>query len=154
MVNEPSVFELSRFDCIFVIICFKRFLGDGDLGQRLLRYSLNLNSFDYECHERELNTFGRLSAIFFLKRDNFCDFLFAFLHSKPRLKKKILTELPPLKVYPFPLNLDVKFSLARLNPLLARRDYVPEELMLSPSRLPRRLSASALAQCLSFQRYA
>ena len=40
------------------------------------------------------------------------------------------------------------------NPFLARRDYVPGELMLSPSRWRRRLSASALAQCLSFQRCA
>ena len=37
--------------------------------------------------------------------------------------------------------------------LLARRDFVPGELMLSPRRWRRHLSvsASALAQCLSFQ---
>ena len=34
---------------------------------------------------------------------------------------------------------------------LASRDYVPGELMLSPKRWRRCLSASALAQCLSFQ---
>ena len=48
--------------------------------------------------------------------------------------------------------------------LLARRDYVPGELMLSPNSLHQRLSASAsasvsasacvLAQCLRFQRCA
>ena len=39
---------------------------------------------------------------------------------------------------------------------LARQDYVPGEFMLSPSHWRQCLSASAsaLAQCLSFQRYA
>ena len=57
-------------------------------------------------------------------------------------------------------NIPVRLSII----LLAHRDYVPGELVLSPSRWRQRLSASmsafasvsvsALAQCLSFQRCA
>ena len=50
------------------------------------------------------------------------------------------------------------YAFIKLYEFLARRDYVPGEIMLSPSRWLRRLSASAaaaaLAQCLSFQRCA
>ena len=74
---------------------------------------------------------GSFSTIFY-KGDNFCDFLYTFLHTKPLLKrgllqkericsqgeqilsfwsrplfrrdKTVLTELPPLKVDPFPLS--------------------------------------------------
>ena len=51
--------------------------------------------------------------------DNFCAFLFAFLHSKPILKRRLLlkggkndlTELPTLKVYPFPISSVIIFWL-------------------------------------------
>ena len=38
---------------------------------------------------RELYTLGRFSDIFY-KQDKFCDFLFAFLHTRPLLKRGLL----------------------------------------------------------------
>ena len=69
-----------------------------------------------------------------------------------------------LSLYMFLISLSHVGALGRLcfltvaspRSFLARRDYVPGELMLSPRRWRRRLStsasasASALAQCLSF----
>ena len=52
-------------------------------------------------------------------------------------------------------NIWCGYSLEVPHKYLARRDYVPGELMLSPRHWRRRLSASmsasTLAQCLSFQ---
>ena len=53
-----------------------------------------------------------------------------------------------------PDQIQCSANLTQYLGLLAHWDCVPGELMLSPSRWRQRLSASALAQCLNFQRCA
>ena len=45
-----------------------------------------MNEFKQLSNVKGLDTFGKFSSIFH-KEDNFCDFLFAFKHIKPLLKR-------------------------------------------------------------------
>ena len=47
-----------------------------------------------------LDTCGRFSATFY-KRDNFCDFLFAFSHTSSLLKMPVGSKFFPFRVDPF-----------------------------------------------------